>query len=141
MAQSQIAFRESFHYWNGNAMTGRTCYMTLIRGSLFPVGAGVITSSSTLAGLTECSGTGYARVSFVLGTDTNGIMAVPAVVFTNLTNAWSADCAAAVMCSAASGGIGIYCWDGPSVADMSVVGSTLTIPASYNVFTENPGGV
>ena len=142
MAQSQIAFKESFHYWNTHTIAGGVYYMALLTGGVFPVGNASITSSSTLAGLTEATGTGYARQSFTLGTDTNGVMVIPQVSFTNGSNAWSSNVNAVAMSNSISGGVAIYCWDTSAVRDMSVLNSTFTITSPpLNIFTENPGGV
>ena len=145
MAQSQIAFQESFHYWNTHAIASQTFYMALLTaasGGVFPVGNSSITSSSTLGGITECSGTGYGRQSFTMGSDTAGVMVIPQVQFTNGSNAWSSKINAVACSNSISGGVAIYCWDTSAVRDMSVLNSTFTITSPpLNIFTENPGGI
>lgn len=140
MPQSQLAFHESFDYWNAHAISGATLYMALLTGSLFPIGNGVITSASVLSGLTEAAGTGYARASFTLGATSAGVMAIPQIVFSNGAHAWNNNIAAAALCDALTGDKALYCWDLSAVRDMSVLNSTLTIP-TLNILLENPGGI
>lgn len=141
MAQSQIGTLAGFDWIDAaNALSGATLYLALTTGSLDAVGGGTVTHSSALGSdVTECSGTGYARKSFTMGTSSNGVMVVPSVNWTNTTNAWSSNVNGLALMTAASAGTTLFIWDFTAVRDMSVLNSTLSV-ASFNFFLENPGG-
>lgn len=123
------------------ALSGATVYWFLVFGQT--VAGATITSSSTLAGLQEETGTGYARSAVTVGVAVNGIMSVPGTSFTNGSNLnWHTNVSACGIATLASGGVAIYVWDlgGGSVNMQALANNTLLIP-SVNIFVENPGGI
>ncbi len=137
---TELSLLEGLHYVKGHAMDGATVYAFLVYGET--VGAGSITSASTLSGLNEENGTGYARQAVSLGADALGIQTVPATNWNPGVNTnWHSNVSAYGIASASSGGVAIFVWDlisGPF--DMSQPNSVLSIP-SVEYFFENPGGI
>lgn len=137
---TELAPVEGLQYAAANAMSGRTVYAFLYRTK--SVGAGTLTSSSTMASVTEESWTSYARQAIVLGTASSGIMAVPSTTWNpGAATDGHSDVTGWGINSASSSGVAIFLWDFQGGAvDMSKANANLVIP-SVNYFLENVGGI
>jgi hypothetical protein len=137
---TELAFTEGLHYMKTHAMDGATVYGFLVHTQL--ISTGDITSSSTLAGLSEENGTGYVRPSITLAADANGIAVIPSWEINALTAVgWHNDATVVGIASAVSSGVGLYAWElGSEPYDMSGANADLFIP-SVSFFYQNPLGI
>jgi hypothetical protein len=137
---TELAPVSGLDYATKNVMSGRQVFWFLVFGQT--VGAGTITSSSTMGTLAEETGTGYARQAVNLSAATNGIMAVPLVNFAvGSATDWHTTISAAGIASAVTAGTALFVWDlagGPF--DMHLANSEIDIP-TVNYFFENVGGI